>query len=136
MQRRALEHLADVWQQPDDGIWEVRGPRQHFTHSKVMAWVAFDRAIKEGDRIDAEYPRERWRAVCDRIREEVLEKGYNRQVGAFTQYYGSSEVDASALLIPLVGFLPPSDPRIKSTVAVIERDLLVDGLVLRYRPQC
>jgi GH15 family glucan-1,4-alpha-glucosidase len=130
-----IEHLETVWQQPDDGIWEVRGPRRHFTHSKVMAWVAFDRAIKEGDRIGAEYPQERWRAVCDRIHEEVCDKGYNKEVGAFTQYYGSAEVDASALLISLVGFLPPSDPRVKSTVEAIERHLLVDGFVLRYRPQ-
>ena len=119
---------------PDDGIWEVRGPRRHFTHSKVMAWVAVDRAVRTLEEWpDLEGPVERWRELRDEIFDEVCEKGYNQDVGAFTQYYGSDQLDASVLMIPLVGFLPPSDPRVVSTVEVVQRDLMDHGFVLRYR---
>ena len=130
-----IEHLESVWQEPDEGIWEVRGGRKHFTHSKVMAWVAFDRAVKAIEHFGFEGPVERWRAVGAQIHEQVCKKGYNTRIRAFVQSYGATELDASALLIPLVGFLPPSDPRVKSTVEAIERHLVVDGLVKRYDPR-
>ena len=133
LQSALLEHLAQIWKEPDDGIWEVRGERRHFTYSKVMAWVAFDRAIKSVENYRLPGPVDRWRAVRDEIHREVCEKGFDAARGAFVQSYDSNALDASALLIPLVGFLPPSDPRVKSTVAAIERDLMEDGLVLRYR---
>jgi len=134
LQRALIEFLEDGWRHPDDGIWEVRGPRRHFTHSKVMAWVALDRAVRTLEEWpDLDGPLERWRALRDEIRAEVLEKGYNPSKQAFTQYYGSDELDASILMIPMVGFLPPSDPRVISTVEAIERELVVDGFVLRYR---
>lgn len=132
LQCKLVEHLETIWQQSDEGLWEVRGPRRQFTHSKVMAWVALDRAIKTIERFHVAGPVEHWRAVRDRIHRQVCEEGYNARIGAFVQSYGSTELDASALLIPLVGFLPPTDERIKSTVAVIGRDLMVDGLIRRY----
>jgi GH15 family glucan-1,4-alpha-glucosidase len=135
VQVKMIEHLESVWQKPDEGIWEVRGGRKHFTHSKVMAWVAFDRAVKAIEQFGFEGPAERWRAVRAQIHKQVCRKGYNSRIGAFVQSYGATELDASALLIPLVGFLPPSDPRIKSTVEAIERHLVVDGLVKRYDPR-
>jgi GH15 family glucan-1,4-alpha-glucosidase len=129
-----LEH---AWQQPDDGIWEVRGGRRHFTHSKVMAWVAIDRiarAIRElgvgGDEGRKMLPH--LAALAERIHAEICERGFNPRVGAFTQSYGSTELDASVLVIPHVGFLPGSDPRVKGTVAAIEKKLVRDGFVLRY----
>ncbi len=128
-----LDHLESIWQQPDDGIWEVRGPRRQFTHSKVMAWVAFDRAVK---RVEAAGggPVERWKALRDRIHDDVCRHGYDASVGAFVQSYGSKDLDAALLMIPLVGFLPPTDPRVQSTVAAIQRGLVTDGgLVMRYR---
>jgi GH15 family glucan-1,4-alpha-glucosidase len=131
--RGALEHLETIWNAPDDGIWEVRGGRQHFTHSKIMAWVAFDRAIKDAEKWAYEAPLKRWRAVRDEIHRTVCEKGYNARRGSFTQSFGSEELDASLLLIPTVGFLPAQDPRTAGTIAAIERELLSDGLVLRYR---
>jgi GH15 family glucan-1,4-alpha-glucosidase len=124
--------LESLWEEPDEGIWEVRGPRRHFTHSKVMAWVAFDRAIRMAEEFQLAGPIDRWRGVRARIHEEVCQNGFNREKGAFTQFYGSSEVDASLLLLPMVGFLPPSDPRVAGTIAAIERDLLRDGFLLRY----
>jgi len=129
--RALLRFLEKAWSQPDEGIWEVRGPRRHFVHSKVMAWVAFDRAIRVAElgRPGAET---RWRAVRDRIHAEVCEKGYDARRGTFTQYYGSTELDAAVLLIPEVGFLPPDDPRVVSTVEVIQAELTSNGLVLRY----
>jgi len=130
--RALVLHLETVWEQPDEGIWEVRGERQHFTHSKVMAWVALDRAITGVESYGREGPVERWRAVRARIHADVCEKAWNAELGAFAQAYGSSALDASALLIPLVGFLPPDDPRVVGTVAAIERHLVRDGLVLRY----
>ncbi len=134
LQSKLIEFLEDGWKQPDDGIWEVRGPRRHFTHSKVMAWVAVDRAVRTME----EYPElpgplEKWRALRDAIHAEVCEKGFDAGKGAFTQYYGTDELDASVLMIPLVGFLPASDPRVVSTVEAIERELLQEGFVLRYR---
>ena len=129
--RAQLRFLEKNWNQPDEGIWEVRGPRRHFVHSKVMAWVAFDRAIRVAElgRPGAE---ERWRAIRDQIHAEVCEQGYDSRRGTFTQYYGSTELDAAVLLIPEVGFLPPADPRVVSTVEAIQRELTSGGLVLRY----
>ena len=109
--------------QEDEGIWEVRGPRRHFTHSKVMAWVAFDRAVKSVEKLGRDGPVDRWRAHARAIREDVLANGYNADLGSFVQYYGSDRLDASLLLIPLVGFLPATDERVVGTVAAIQRDL-------------
>ena len=132
VQEALMEFLEGSWQQPDEGIWEVRGPRRHFTHSKVMAWVAADRAVKMIERYGNDGPAERWRKLRDTIRDEVLERGYSRKLNAFVQSYGSEFLDASLLLMPLVGFLHPRDPRIAGTVEAIERNLMVDGLVQRY----
>jgi GH15 family glucan-1,4-alpha-glucosidase len=133
MTRKVFEWLDAGWREPDQGIWEVRGPRRHFTHSKVMAWVAFDRAVKAIERLGREGPLERWQSTRDAIRKDVLENGYNTDLGAFVQYYGSDRLDASLLLIPLVGFLPADDERVVGTVEAIQRDLMRDGLVERYR---
>jgi len=127
-----LEFLESHWQLPDEGIWEVRGPRRHFTHSKVMAWVAFDRAIKDAEQDGLEAPLERWRMVRDAIHAQVCERAFEARRNAFMQSYESAYLDASLLLIPQVGFLPPDDPRVRGTIAAIERELIVDGLVLRY----
>jgi GH15 family glucan-1,4-alpha-glucosidase len=131
--RRLLELLEDVWREPDEGIWEVRGPRRHFTHSKVMAWVAFDRGVRIVEEHGRTGPVERWLALRDEVHAQVCREGFHEGVGAFTQSYGSDRLDASLLLLPLVGFLPVDDPRIAATVAAIERDLTKDGLVERYR---
>jgi GH15 family glucan-1,4-alpha-glucosidase len=133
LQRALLEHLETCWQDPDEGLWEVRGPRRHFTHSKVMCWVAFDRAIKAVETQGREGPVERWREVRDRIHADVCERGFNKARGTFVQTYESDELDASLLLIPTTGFLPCSDPRIRATIDAIQRDLTQDGFVLRYR---
>jgi GH15 family glucan-1,4-alpha-glucosidase len=128
-----LDQLESVWRQPDEGIWEVRGPRRHFTHSKVMAWVAFDRMIKAVEQFGAEGEVERWRQVRDEIHAEVCERGYDAERGTFTQYYGSEELDAATLLIPAVEFLPPDDPRVLGTIDAIQRELTTEqGFVLRY----
>jgi len=132
LQCAMLAHLESVWQQPDEGIWEVRGGRQHFTYSKVMAWVAFDRAVKSVEHFGLEGPLDRWREIRDTIHQQVCEQGFNPQRNSFVQSYGSESLDASLLHIPLVGFLPPDDPRVVATVAAIERELVVDGLVMRY----
>jgi GH15 family glucan-1,4-alpha-glucosidase len=132
LQASLINHLCDVWEQPDEGIWEVRGPRRHFVHSKVMAWVAVDRAIKNQERYDGNGDVKRWRKVRDKIRAEVLSKGFNKKLNSFVQYYGSKELDASCLRIVLVGFLPPDDPRIRGTVEAIEKGLMKDGFVARY----
>jgi GH15 family glucan-1,4-alpha-glucosidase len=129
-----LEVLERRWREPDEGIWEVRGPRRQFTHSKVLCWVAFDRAIAIVEQAGYEGPVERWREIRDEIHAEVCAKGYDEKLGAFTQCFGRSELDASVLMIPLVGFLAGDDPRVKSTVDVIARELTRDGLVLRYVP--
>jgi GH15 family glucan-1,4-alpha-glucosidase len=130
-----VAHLETIWHLPDSGIWEVRGVPRQFTYSKVMAWVAFDRAIKFIERWKLEGPLARWREVRDRIHREVCRDGFNPERGTFVQSYGSDELDASTLLIPLVGFLPATDPRVKSTIAAIRRELMEDDLVLRYRPE-
>jgi GH15 family glucan-1,4-alpha-glucosidase len=131
--RVSLRHLAKIWDQPDEGIWEVRGPPQHFTHSKVMVWVAFDRMVKMLEqRGSAGRTLPRWRQTRDRIHEDVCNKAFDTDLGSFVQAYGSKALDASLLLLPLVGFLPPTDPRIVGTVRAIERRLLVDGFVSRY----
>jgi GH15 family glucan-1,4-alpha-glucosidase len=132
LQRALLEFLEGNWQRPDEGIWEVRGPRRHFTHSKVLAWVAMDRAVKAVTEHSHEGPVERWRQVRDEIHREVCANAYDPDRNTFTQSYGSRELDASLLLIPLVGFLPPGDRRVRGTVEAIERELLQDGFVLRY----
>ena len=133
VQKALLAHLARIWAEPDEGIWEVRGPRRHFTHSKLMAWVAFDRAIKSVESFGLSGPVEEWRALRAQIHEDICTKGFDRAKNSFVQYYGAAGVDAALLLIPQVGFLPPEDPRVHGTVAAIERELMVDGLVLRYR---
>jgi GH15 family glucan-1,4-alpha-glucosidase len=127
-----LKFLEAHWQQADEGLWEVRGPRRHFTHSKVMAWVAFDRAIKDAEQDGLEGPIERWRQVRDAIHAQVCEKGFDARRNSFVQSYESAYLDASLLLIPQVGFLPVDDSRVLGTIAAIERDLVADGLVLRY----
>ena len=130
--RALLDHVAEVWREPDEGMWEVRGPRQHFTHSKVMAWMAFDRAIKSAEAFGFEGPVEKWKALRHEIHEDVCANAYNAKCGAFVQHYGADTLDASVLMMPLVGFLPATDPRVIGTVAAIERDLTADGFVLRY----
>ena len=132
LQRALARHVESVWRTPDQGIWEVRAAPEHFTHSKVMAWVAMDRAIKGVEKFGLEGPLDHWRAVRRRIHDEVCAHGYDAKQGCFTQAYGSPHLDASLLLIPLVGFLPPSDERVRGTISCIERRLVVDGLVLRY----
>jgi GH15 family glucan-1,4-alpha-glucosidase len=127
-----LEHLKSIWRKPDQGIWEVRGAPRHFTHSKVMAWVAFDRAIKSAETFGLPGPLEEWRKLREAICDEVCDKAFDPELGTFVQSYGSKQLDASLLLMPSVGFLPASDPRIVGTVAAIERRLLRDGLVMRY----
>ena len=128
-----MDFLRDGWREPDDGIWEVRGPRRHFTHSKVMAWVAIDRAIKTAEEYGREGPIDQWKEVRQEIHDQVCDQGFNASIGSFTQYYGSDQLDASLLMIPLVGFLPASDPRVRGTIEAIERDLVDGGFVLRYR---
>lgn len=132
LERALAEHLACIWDQPDEGLWEVRGGRRHFTHSKVMAWVAFDRLVRSVEEFGLEGPVERWRGIRDRIHADVCRQGFDAQLGSFVQSYGSTALDASLLLIPLVGFLPPEDERVRGTLAAIERGLLRDGFVLRY----
>ena len=128
-----MDRLEEVWSEPDEGIWEVRGPRRHFTYSKVMAWVGFDRAVKAVEQFGLEGPAERWKRLRAELHDEICREGYDADRGTFTQYYGSRELDASLLKLPLVGFLPPSDERIRGTVEAVERELIEDGLVLRYR---
>ena len=135
MQAAFLAHLETIWDQPDDGIWEVRGGRRQFTHSKVMAWVAVDRSIRDAEAFDAPAPLDHWRELRDRMHAEICAKGYDPARNTFTQSFGSPELDAALLLIPQVGFLPPDDKRVIGTVEAIERELLVDGFVLRYRTE-
>jgi GH15 family glucan-1,4-alpha-glucosidase len=132
MERSLVSHLETIWREPDEGIWEVRGGRRQFTHSKVMAWVAFDRAVRSIEEFGLEGPLERWRKVRDDIHLEVCERGFDPDQNAFVQSFGAKPLDASLLLIPIVGFLKPDDPRVSGTVAAIERKLLWNGLVLRY----
>jgi GH15 family glucan-1,4-alpha-glucosidase len=132
LQREFLKHLEKIWREPDEGLWEIRGPRRHFTHSKAMAWLAFDRVIKSAEAFGLPGDIERWRAIRAEIHADVCTRGYNAELASFVQAYGSKELDASLLLLPAIGFLPPEDPRIRGTVAAIERDLVVGGLVRRY----
>jgi GH15 family glucan-1,4-alpha-glucosidase len=132
LQRALLDFLEGNWKEPDNGIWEVRGEARHFTHSKVMAWVAFDRAAKAVERFDLDGPAERWRKLCRTVREEVLARGYSDKKGSFVQHYDGETLDASLLMMPLVGFIPPRDARMVSTVEAIRRELTWDGFVMRY----
>jgi GH15 family glucan-1,4-alpha-glucosidase len=133
LQRTLLEHLEKVWRRPDHGMWEVRGPPRHFTYSKIMCWVAFDRAVKAIEEFGRPGPLERWRAVRAAIHQDVCRNGVCAARGCFVQSYGSDELDASLLLVPITGFLPVSDARVAATLEAVHRDLTVDGLVLRYR---
>jgi GH15 family glucan-1,4-alpha-glucosidase len=128
-----VQYLESVWTEPDEGIWEVRGPRRHFTHSKMMAWVAIDRAVKGIEQFGLPGPLDRWRAIRAAIHRDVCDRGYDPAQGAFVQSYGSPLLDASLLMMPLVGFLPPSDPRVRGTIEAIERQLSRDGFVARYQ---
>ncbi|CAN5168747.1 glycoside hydrolase family 15 protein [soil metagenome] len=132
LQKALLDFLEGAWQAPDDGIWEVRGPRQQFTHSKVMAWVAADRAVRTAEGAGLDGPIDRWRSLRDEIHRDVLEHGVDDR-GVFVQHYGTHELDASLLVVPLVGFLPPNDIRVRNTVDAIARELTDDGFVVRYR---
>jgi GH15 family glucan-1,4-alpha-glucosidase len=133
LQRHLVQFVSEHWMDPDEGIWEIRGPRRHFTHSKVMAWVALDRAVKAVEDFGLTGDVEQWRSVRKAIHEDICEKGFDTARNAFTQSYGSPELDAAVLMIPLVGFLPATDPRVVSTVELIERELVSDGLVQRYQ---
>jgi GH15 family glucan-1,4-alpha-glucosidase len=132
LQRELVNHLERIWRQPDEGIWEVRGPRCHFTHSKVMAWVAFDRAIKGVEQFGLRGPVDHWRKLRGEIHADVCTHGFNRELNSFVQCYGGKELDASLLLLPSMGFLPPDDPKVRGTIAAIERGLMADGLLRRY----
>lgn len=132
LQKALVCHLEKIWSKPDNGIWEVRGGCRHFVFSKVMAWVAFDRAIRSIEEFGEQGPLDRWKKLRGEIHDEVCRLGYSHDLEAFVQYYGSKEMDASVLMMPLVGFLPPDDPRVKSTIAAIEKYLMKDGLVARY----
>jgi GH15 family glucan-1,4-alpha-glucosidase len=132
IQKKLLDHLESEWREPDNGIWEVRGPRRHFTHSKVMAWLAADRAAR-AVHSHADGSVDRWRRLRQEIHEEVLRQGFDPELNSFVQFYGAKKLDASLLLMPLVGFLPPSDERVRGTVEAIERDLCANGFVMRYR---
>jgi GH15 family glucan-1,4-alpha-glucosidase len=133
IQRQLIGHLTKVWTEPDESIWEVRGGARHFTFSKVMAWVAFDRVIRGAEKFKLPGKLDEWRALRQQIHDSVCQNGFSTEKNSFVQYYGSDALDASLLLLPLVGFLPPDDPRIKGTVAAIQKELTIDGLVLRYR---
>jgi GH15 family glucan-1,4-alpha-glucosidase len=133
--RQVLDHLADVWDQPDHGIWERRGEGKHYVSSKVMTWVAFDRGIKSAERFGLDAPLERWRTLRDAICRDVCEKGFDREQNAFVESYGSQLLDASILLMPAVGFLPASDRRVRGTIAAIEKSMMRDGFVLRHDPR-
>ena len=132
LQRALLHNLEKIWMEPDEGIWEFRGPRRHFTYSKVMTWVAFDRAVRSVEEFGLDGPVDHWRALRDRICDDICRNGFNKKIGSFVQSYGSSQLDASLLLLPTVGFLPVTDERIRGTVEAIEKRLVVNGLVLRY----
>ena len=133
-QRAMLEHLGSIWNQPDEGLWEVRADRRHFTYSKVMAWVAFDCGIRAAETYGFEGPIDRWRRTRQAIHEDVCTRGFDPEIGSFVQSYGSKALDASLLLIPTVGFLPPDDARVRGTVDAVERRLFVDGFLRRYDP--
>ena len=127
-----IEHVETIWRLPDDGIWEARGPQRHYTYSKVMAWVVFDRGVRLAERFELDAPVDHWKLVRDEIHAEVCERGYDRERRTFTQYYGSKELDASVLNIPLVGFLPGTDERVSGTIDAVSSELGRDGFVSRY----
>jgi GH15 family glucan-1,4-alpha-glucosidase len=133
MQRALVANLARTWQQADNGIWEIRGPQRHFTHSRVMVWVAFDRMVDGVESFGLDGPVEEWRELRDKVRDEVLSQGFDTGRNTFTQHYDTTEVDASLLVLPLVGFVAGDDPRMLGTIAAIEADLLRDGMLVRYR---
>jgi GH15 family glucan-1,4-alpha-glucosidase len=135
MLRAMMEHLETIWQEPDEGIWETRGGRQNFTYSKMMAWVAFDRAIKAAGLLHAGAPVERWQKVRTKIHDEICSRAYNEKLGSFVQSYGSEHLDASLLLMPMTGFLPAEDPRVRGTLKAIENNLMSGGFVLRYNTE-
>jgi len=130
-----VDFLEKIWREPDNGIWEVRGPRRHFVHSKVMAWVAFDRAIAMAEQMKLKAPLARWRKARAAVHAEICEKGWDPKRKTFVQYYGGQALDAGLLFMALTGFLPIDDPRMKSTIRAIERELMVDGFVMRYSPE-
>jgi GH15 family glucan-1,4-alpha-glucosidase len=132
LEQAFLSHLERIWMEPDEGIWEVRSGRRHFTYSKVMAWVAFDRAIRSAEEFGLDGPIEHWRRICAAIHADVCRHGFDRELDSFVQSYGSKELDASLLQLPLVGFLPPEDRRVRATLRAIESRLLIDGFVMRY----
>jgi GH15 family glucan-1,4-alpha-glucosidase len=130
--RAIIEHVETIWRRPDDGIWEARGPQRHYTYSKVMAWVVFDRGVRLAEQFELDAPLDRWKQVRDEIHAEVCQRGYDAELRTFTQYYGSKELDASVLNIPLVGFLPGTDERVTGTIDAVTRELGRDGFVSRY----
>jgi GH15 family glucan-1,4-alpha-glucosidase len=132
LQRELLRHLETVWDQPDSGIWEARGPARHFTYSKILSWVALDRALKAARTYGLGGPVDRWQALAHRIHDEVCRRGLDPARGCFVRAYGGRELDASLLLIPQLGFLPPSDARVRATIRAVEQNLLRDGFVHRY----
>jgi GH15 family glucan-1,4-alpha-glucosidase len=132
MQRGLIDYLESIWAEPDSGLWEVRGDPKHYVHSKVMAWVGFDRAVRAVEEFGLDGPVARWREVRDEIHAQVCDEGFDKKRNTFTQYYGSKALDAATLLIPQVGFLPGDDPRILGTIDAVQKDLLVDGFLLRY----
>ncbi len=135
IQRALVEELAKRWDEPDNGLWEIRGPLRHFTHSRVMVWAAFDRAVSGIEDHGLRGPLERWRALRDEVREEILTRGFDAKRNTFTQHYDTTDVDASLLLIPICGFLPPDDPRVLGTIAAVEEDLMHEGFLRRYLTQ-
>jgi GH15 family glucan-1,4-alpha-glucosidase len=135
LQRTLINGLGERWDRPDHGLWEIRGPQRHFTHSRVMVWVAFDRAIRAIEQHGLRGPLKRWKWLRMQVREEILTRGFNKSRNSFTQHYDTTEVDASLLVIPQVGFLPGDDPRVLGTIEAVEKDLLRDGLLLRYRTE-
>jgi GH15 family glucan-1,4-alpha-glucosidase len=132
LQQAFLAYLERIWTEPDEGIWEMRSARRHFTYSKVLAWVAFDRAVKSAQQFGLEGPVDRWREIAATIHADVCRRGFDPELGSFVQSYGAKELDASLLLLPQVGFLPPDDARVRGTVRAVERRLLADGFVMRY----
>ncbi|WP_022899528.1 glycoside hydrolase family 15 protein [Humibacter albus] len=135
LQRALVEHVRKIWREPDNGLWEMRGPRRHFTHSKLMVWVAADRMVRAVERFGLDGPVEDWKRLRTEVREDILANGYNADKNSFVQSYGSTELDAALLQIPRVGFLPGDDPRVLGTIDAIQRELTQDGFILRYRPQ-
>jgi GH15 family glucan-1,4-alpha-glucosidase len=135
LQRVLVDHLVDTWQERDNGLWEIRGPLQHFTHSRVMVWAAFDRAVRAVERHGLPGDVDTWREVRDRVRDEVMNEGYDADRNSFTQHYATQEVDASLLMLPLIGFIDGQDPRMLGTIEAIEQDLMREGLLMRYRTQ-